>query len=198
LVRCCAVLIMMVSQICWQLTLFALLPIPVMAIMIKCNGDALHERFNLAQAAFSSLNDRSKKSLTSIRMIKAFGLEDRQSALFAEDAEDTGKKNMRVARIDARFDPTIYIAIGTANLLAIGGGSWVGGQGRLTVGQLTRFLEDFGLIVWAGEGLGWMVNNVESGFAASRPVSVRLGVAAGVDEVREPPPAGGVGPQVNI
>ena len=38
-------------------------------------------------------------------MIKAFGLEDRQSALFAADAEDTGKKNMRVARIDARFDP---------------------------------------------------------------------------------------------
>ena len=98
----CAVLIMMSTQISWQLTLFALLPMPVMAIMIKRNGDALHERFKLAQAAFSSLNDRTQESLTSIRMIKAFGLEDRQSALFAADAEDTGKKNMRVARIDAR------------------------------------------------------------------------------------------------
>lgn len=58
-------------------------------------------------------------------MIKAFGLEDRQSAQFAADAADTGAKNMRVARIDARFDPTIYIAIGAANLLAIGGGSWM-------------------------------------------------------------------------
>ncbi|MCV4655656.1 ABC transporter transmembrane domain-containing protein, partial [Escherichia coli] len=89
------------TQISWQLTFFALLPMPVMAIMIKRNGDALHERFKLAQAAFSSLNDRTQESLTSIRMIKAFGLEDRQSALFAADAEDTGKKNMRVARIDA-------------------------------------------------------------------------------------------------
>jgi ATP-binding cassette subfamily B multidrug efflux pump len=62
-------------------------------------------------------------------MIKAFGLEDRQSALFAADAADTGAKNMRVARIDARFDPTIYIAIGMANLLAIGGGSWMVVQG---------------------------------------------------------------------
>lgn len=107
LVMGCAVLIMMSTQISWQLTLFSLLPMPVMAIMIKRNGDALHERFKLAQAAFSSLNDRTQESLTSIRMIKAFGLEDRQSALFAADAEDTGKKNMRVARIDARFDPTI-------------------------------------------------------------------------------------------
>ncbi len=67
-------------------------------------------------------------------MIKAFGLEDRQSAQFAADAADTGAKNMRVARIDARFDPTIYIAIGAANLLAIGGGSWMVIHGSLTTG----------------------------------------------------------------
>ncbi|EEC9601415.1 multidrug ABC transporter permease/ATP-binding protein [Escherichia coli] len=148
LVMGCAVLIMMSTQISWQLTLFALLPMPVMAIMIKRNGDALHERFKLAQAAFSSLNDRTQESLTSIRMIKAFGLEDRQSALFAADAEDTGKKNMRVARIDARFDPTIYIAIGMANLLAIGGGSWMVVQGSLTLGQLTSFMMYLGLMIW--------------------------------------------------
>ena len=126
LVMGCAVLIVMSTQISWQLTLLALLPMPLMALAIKRNGDALHERFRVAQAAFSSLNDRTQESLTSIRMIKAFGLEDRQSAQFAADAADTGAKNMRVARIDARFDPTIYIAIGAANLLAIGGGSWWG------------------------------------------------------------------------
>lgn len=48
-----------------------------------------------------------------------------------------GRKNMRVARIDARFDPAIYVAIGTANLLAIGGGSWMVLQGSMTLGQLT-------------------------------------------------------------
>ncbi|MEI5143957.1 ABC transporter transmembrane domain-containing protein, partial [Pseudomonas aeruginosa] len=62
LVMGCAVLIMMSTQISWQLTLFSLLPMPVMAIMIKRNGDALHERFKLAQAAFSSLNDRTQES----------------------------------------------------------------------------------------------------------------------------------------
>ncbi|SUG49081.1 ABC transporter ATP-binding membrane protein [Salmonella enterica subsp. arizonae] len=127
LVMGCAVLIVMSTQISWQLTLLALLPMPIMALMIKRYGDRLHDYFKGAQAAFSSLNDRTQESLTSIRMIKAFGLEDRQSSLFAADAEDTGKKNMRVARIDARFDPTIYIAIGMANLLAISGGSWDGG-----------------------------------------------------------------------
>lgn len=54
LVMGCAVLIMMSTQISWQLTLFALLPMPVMAIMIKRNGDALHERFAGTGGVFQS------------------------------------------------------------------------------------------------------------------------------------------------
>jgi ATP-binding cassette subfamily B multidrug efflux pump len=190
LVMGCAVLIVMSTQISWQLTLFALLPMPVMALMIKRYGDRLHDRFRLAQAAFSSLNDRTQESLTSIRMIKAFGLEDRQSALFAADAEDTGKKNMRVARIDARFDPTIYIAIGTANLLAIGGGSWMVVQGSLTLGQLTSFMMYLGLMIWPMLALAWMFNIVERGSAAYGRIRAMLAEAPVVNDGSELVPEG--------
>ena len=198
LVMGCAVLIMMSTQISWQLTLFSLLPMPVMAIMIKRNGDALHERFKLAQAAFSSLNDRTQESLTSIRMIKAFGLEDRQSALFAADAEDTGKKNMRVARIDARFDPTIYIAIGMANLLAIGGGSWMVVQGSLTLGQLTSFIMYLGLMIWPMLALAWMFNIVERGSAAYSRIRTMLAEAPVVIDGSDKVPEGRGELDVNI
>lgn len=190
LVMGCAVLIVMSTQISWQLTLLALLPMPVMALVIKRNGDALHERFRVAQAAFSSLNDRTQESLTSIRMIKAFGLEDRQSAQFAADAEDTGKKNMRVARIDARFDPTIYIAIGTANLLAIGGGSWMVLQGSMTLGQLTSFVMYLGLMIWPMLALAWMFNIVERGSAAYSRIRTMLEEAPAVKDGSEAVPEG--------
>lgn len=190
LVMGCAVLIVMSTQISWQLTLIALLPMPLMALMIKRYGDKLHDRFRLAQAAFSSLNDRTQESLTSIRMIKAFGLEDRQSALFAADADDTGKKNMRVARIDARFDPTIYIAIGMANLLAIGGGSWMVVQGTLTLGQLTSFMMYLGLMIWPMLALAWMFNIVERGSAAYSRIRAMLSEAPVVNDGTEPVPDG--------
>ena len=186
----CAVLIVMSTQISWQLTLLALLPMPVMALVIKRNGDALHERFRVAQAAFSSLNDRTQESLTSIRMIKAFGLEDRQSAQFAADAADTGRKNMRVARIDARFDPTIYIAIGTANLLAIGGGSWMVLQGSMTLGQLTSFVMYLGLMIWPMLALAWMFNIVERGSAAYSRIRTMLEEAPAVKDGSEAAPEG--------
>ena len=190
LVMGCAVLIVMSTQISWQLTLLALLPMPFMALAIKRNGDALHERFRVAQAAFSSLNDRTQESLTSIRMIKAFGLEDRQSAQFAADAADTGAKNMRVARIDARFDPTIYIAIGAANLLAIGGGSWLVLQGELTLGQLTSFVMYLGLMIWPMLALAWMFNIVERGSAAYGRIRSMLEEAPVVNDGSETVPEG--------
>jgi len=190
LVMGCAVLIVMSTQISWQLTLLALLPMPIMALAIKRYGDQLHQRFKLAQAAFSSLNDRTQESLTSIRMIKAFGLEDRQSALFAADAADTGAKNLRVARIDARFDPTIYIAIGTANLLAIGGGSWMVINGSLTLGQLTSFAMYLGLMIWPILALAWMFNIVERGSAAYSRIRDMLAEAPVVNDGSEPVPTG--------
>ncbi|MDX6018941.1 SmdA family multidrug ABC transporter permease/ATP-binding protein [Scandinavium sp. V105_16] len=182
LVMGCAVLIVMSTQISWELTLLALVPMPIMAIVIKRNGDTLHERFKLAQAAFSGLNDRTQESLTSIRMIKAFGLEDRQSAQFAAEAADTGAKNMRVARVDARFDPTIYIAIGMANLLAIGGGSWMVVHGSLTLGQLTSFMMYLGLMIWPMLALAWMFNIVERGSAAYSRIRAMLAEAPVVND----------------
>ncbi len=198
LVMGCAVLIVMSTQISWELTLLALLPMPVMALVIKRYGDQLHQRFKLAQAAFSTLNDRTQESLTSIRMIKAFGLEDRQSALFASEAQDAGAKNMRVARVDARFDPTIYIAIGTANLLAIGGGSWMVMQGTLTLGQLTSFVMYLGLMIWPMLALAWMFNIVERGSAAYSRIRSMLEEAPSVTDGEKEVPSGRGTVQANI
>lgn len=166
LVMGCAVLIMMSVEISWQLTLLALNPMPIMALVIKRYGDQLHQRFKHAQGAFSSLNNHAQESLTSIRMIKAFGLEDHQSNQFEQVATEAGRRNMHVAKVDARFDPTIFMAIGMANLLAIAGGSWMVLNDTLTLGELTSFVMYLGLMIWPMLALAWMFNIVERGSAA--------------------------------
>nr|WP_275668074.1 SmdA family multidrug ABC transporter permease/ATP-binding protein [Providencia rettgeri] len=166
LVMGCAVLIMMSVEISWQLTLLALIPMPIMALIIKRYGDQLHQRFKHAQGAFSSLNNHAQESLTSIRMIKAFGLEDHQSNQFEQVATEAGRRNMHVAKVDARFDPTIFMAIGMANLLAIAGGSWMVLNDTLTLGELTSFVMYLGLMIWPMLALAWMFNIVERGSAA--------------------------------
>ncbi|MBD2796109.1 SmdA family multidrug ABC transporter permease/ATP-binding protein [Xenorhabdus sp. 18] len=166
LVMGCAVLIVMSVEISWQLTLLSLLPMPIMALAIKHYGNQLHHRFKSAQGAFSTLNNHAQESLTSIRMIKAFGLEKLQSNQFEEVAIDAGRKNMHVARVDARFDPTIFITVAVANLLAVGGGSWMVVHGTMTLGELTSFVMYLGLMIWPMLALAWMFNIVERGSAA--------------------------------
>ncbi|WP_340613451.1 SmdA family multidrug ABC transporter permease/ATP-binding protein [Xenorhabdus thailandensis] len=166
LVMGCSVLIVMSVEISWQLTLLSLAPMPIMALAIKHYGNQLHHRFKSAQGAFSVLNNHAQESLTSIRMIKAFGLEKLQSNQFEEVAIEAGRKNMHVARVDARFDPTIFIAITVANLLAVGGGSWMVVNGSMTLGELTSFVMYLGLMIWPMLALAWMFNIVERGSAA--------------------------------
>ncbi|TCV94414.1 SmdA family multidrug ABC transporter permease/ATP-binding protein [Biostraticola tofi] len=188
----CSVLLVMSLQISWELTLLSLLPMPVMALVVKRNGDALHERFKTAQAAFSTLNNQTQENLSSIRMIKSFGLEDYQSGRFARVAVDAGDKNMLVARVDARFDPTIYLAIGTSNLLAIGGGSWMVTHDALTLGQLTSFIMYLGLMIWPMLALAWMFNIVERGSAAYSRIRQTLDTPADVvDGTLDLPPGRG-------
>lgn len=189
LVMGCVVLLVMSLQISWQLTLLSLVPMPIMALFIHRYGNQLHDRFKLAQAAFSSLNDQTQESLTSIRMIKAFGLESHQSEQFSAIARDTGTKNLRVARVDARFDPTIYIAIGLANLLAIGGGSWMVWHQQLTLGQLTSFVMYLGLMIWPMLALAWMFNIVERGSAAWSRIGALLAEAPAVQDGEQELPA---------
>lgn len=181
----CAVLIMMSIDISWQLTLLALVPMPIMALVIKRYGDQLHYRFKHAQGAFSLLNNQAQESLTSIRMIKAFGLEDNQSNQFEQVATETGRRNMHVAEIDARFDPTIFIAIGMANLLAIGGGSWMVLHDTLTLGELTSFIMYLGLMIWPMLALAWMFNIVERGSAAYSRIRSLLDETPSVNEGQE-------------
>lgn len=169
-----AVLVMMSIQLSWQLTLISLLPMPLMAILIKRYGDKLHHRFKSAQALFSSLNNQAQESLSSIRMIKSFGLEQQHASRFESVAKETGRQNMRVAKVDALFDPTIFMAIGFANLLAVAGGSYFVLNGTMTLGELTSFVMYLGQMIWPMLALAWMFNIVERGSAAYSRINALL------------------------
>lgn len=185
-----AVLFVMSTQISWELTLLSLIPMPIMAMVIKHQGAQLHSRFKSAQAAFSMLNDQAQESLTSIRMIKSFGLENHQSKRFADVAAEAGARNMHVAKVDARFNPTIFIAIGCANLLAIGGGGVMVIHGHLTLGQLTSFVMYLGLMIWPMLALAWMFNIVERGSAAYSRIRSMLSEPSTVQDGERPLPQG--------
>lgn len=161
-----AVLIIMVTQVSWKLTVMALLPMPFLAVIIFFIVRILHQRFRVAQEAFSSMSDMTQESLNGVRMLRAFGLENQEQQRFEDVVDDTGAKNIAVARVDARFDPAIQLTIGLSFLLSVAAGAYLVDKGEITLGDLTAFTMYLGLMIWPMLAFEFLFNILERGSAA--------------------------------
>ncbi|EPW8047443.1 ABC transporter transmembrane domain-containing protein [Vibrio sp. 1291-1] len=161
-----AVLVIMVTQVSWKLTVMALLPMPFLAIIIFFIVRILHQRFRVAQEAFSTMSDITQESLNGVRMLRAFGLENQEQQRFEEVVDDTGEKNIAVARVDARFDPAIQLTIGLSFLLSVAAGAYLVDKGEITLGDLTAFTMYLGLMIWPMLAFAFLFNILERGSAA--------------------------------
>lgn len=166
----------MVATISWQLTLIALIPMPVMAFATSYYGKLMHVRFHKAQAAFADITEKTQESIAGVRVIKAFGQEDVETESFASLSADVVQKNVAVARIDALFDPTISMVVGVSYLLSVGFGGLYVTRGTITLGELTTFVLYLGQLIWPMLAFGWLFNIVERGRASNDRVRTLLAV----------------------
>ncbi len=150
----------------WRLTIVALIPMPIMALLTNYYGGKLFKSFHDAQEAFSDMNDRTQESINGIKVIKSFGQEEEDIAAFVEQSGDVLAKNYRVAKIDGLFDPTISFISGICFMLSLGYGGYLVVSGDLSVGQLVTFTTYLGLLVWPMLAFGFLFNVVERGHAS--------------------------------
>ncbi|PGM57457.1 ABC transporter transmembrane domain-containing protein [Bacillus sp. AFS053548] len=161
-----SVLIMMAVSISWKLTLISLLPLPVMAILTQYYGKLLHQRFHLAQESFSELNNKVQESMSGLKVIRSLGQTKEDVTTFKNQADLVVKYNMRVARIDALFDPTIMLVVSICYIIAVVYGSRLVIADDITVGQLITFVTYLGILIWPMLAIGWLFNIVERGRAS--------------------------------
>ncbi|MDE5050875.1 ABC transporter transmembrane domain-containing protein [Niallia taxi] len=160
------ILITMCLLVSWKLTLAAILPLPIMAIIMKIYGDRIHKRFTEAQDAFGDLNDSVLQSIGGVRVIRAYVLEKDDEKEFHQMTEDVYNKNIQVAKIDSLFEPTIRILVGLSYIIGLGYGSYLVFQQQITIGQLVSFNVYLGMIVWPMFAIGELMNVMQRGNAS--------------------------------
>ncbi len=170
------VIITMVTTISWKLTVVALLPLPIMVALTTRYGKLLHSRFGVAQAAFSELNDKVQESVSGVRVLKSTGEVGRDVDSFETLSDEVMAKNVRVAKIDALYDPTIFGIVGLSYILSIGYGAYLIEQGELTIGQIVSFTAYLSLLTWPMLAFGWLFNIVERGRASYDRIERMLAV----------------------
>nr|WP_276559691.1 ABC transporter transmembrane domain-containing protein [Aeromonas salmonicida] len=180
------VLSIMCSQYSWQLTLLSLLPLPVMAFFMNRFGTQIYKEFKAAQGAFSRLNNKTQEALSGVRVIKSYAVESLEDKGFAELTRQAGACNMAVARIDAKFDPVIYLCIGCSYFLAVAGGSVLVVRDELTLGELTSFTMYLGQLIWPMFAIAWLFNIIERGSAAYSRIESMLAERSDIEDPTEP------------
>ncbi|MDM5064875.1 ABC transporter transmembrane domain-containing protein [Aeromonas salmonicida] len=179
------VLSIMCSQYSWQLTLLSLLPLPVMAFFMNRFGTQIYKEFKAAQGAFSRLNNKTQEALSGVRVLKSYAVESLEDKGFAELTRQAGACNMAVARIDAKFDPVIYLCIGCSYFLAVAGGSVLVVRDELTLGELTSFTMYLGQLIWPMFAIAWLFNIIERGSAAYSRIESMLAERSDIEEPTE-------------
>ncbi len=180
------VLSIMCSQYSWQLTLLSLLPLPVMAFFMNRFGTQIYKEFKAAQGAFSRLNNKTQEALSGVRVLKSYAVESLEDKGFAELTRQAGACNMAVARIDAKFDPVIYLCIGCSYFLAVAGGSVLVVRDELTLGELTSFTMYLGQLIWPMFAIAWLFNIIERGSAAYSRIESMLAERSDIEDPMEP------------
>lgn len=185
----------MAITINWKLTLIALLPLPLMAILTSYYGKLLHQRFRYAQEAFSNLNDKSQESISGVKVIKTFGQEKEDTEDFVQLSQEVVDKNIRVAKVDALFDPTISLVVGMCFFLSIVFGTRYILADEMTIGDLFAFTSYLGLLVWPMLAFGWLFNIVERGRASYDRINNLMDEKIEIDDI---PDAVNVKPEGDI
>ena len=161
-----AILAAMAITISWKLTLAAILPLPIMAWAVKKGGERIHEHFTVAQDAFGELNDKVLESVAGVRVIRAYVQERADEKRFRDMTEDVYEKNMKVAKVDAMFDPVITFVIGISYLISLGYGANLVFVQAISIGQLVTFNVYLSMLIWPMIAIGELINIMQRGNAS--------------------------------
>lgn len=180
------IIAMMGFTISWKLTFAALIPLPIMAVIMNKYGAAIHKRFTVAQQAFGNMNNEVLESIRGVRVIRAYVQEEQDVKRFEKMTEDVYGKNMEVAKIDALFEPTMKILVGLSYTIGIGYGAFLVFDNVITLGDLVSFNVYLGMLIWPMFAVGELINVLQRGNASLDRVNETLSYEPDVKDKENP------------
>lgn len=182
-----------------SLTLWVLLPVPVVALAVRYFGETIHRLSEQIQAALGTLSTRAQENLTGIRVIRAYAQEKPEIEAFDVANRDYVNRNIKLIATWSLFFPFLTALIGITFVILLGKGGRDVIDHRFTVGTMWAFYWFLGQLVFPMIALGWVTNIFQRGAASMGRLNyilhakARIGdFASGISESRNGDGAGAV------
>ncbi len=154
----------------WELTLYVLSPLPILALTIYLVNTIINKKSERIQALLSDLTTNAQESYSGIRVIKSFVQEKAMYHFFDKNSEEYKKSAIGLARVEAIYFPSMALLIGLSTLLTImiGGIYAIRSEGGITVGTIAEFVMYINLLTFPVSAIGWTASMIQRAAASQK------------------------------
>jgi ATP-binding cassette subfamily B protein len=153
------------------LTLYSLLPLPILSVSIYFVSNIINKRSTEIQESLSGLSTYVQEAFSGIRVIKAFVREEEVAKNFETESVEYRDRSLKLAFVQALFMPLIMALIGLSVILTI----WVGSiqvfNGEVSTGNIAEFIIYVNMLTWPVTALGWITSIIQRAAASQRRIN---------------------------
>lgn len=152
-----------------RLTLYTLLPLPLLSYIIFKLSSEINKRSTVFQQYLSKISSFTQEIFSGIRVIKAYSLEDQQQNNLVELADESKTKSLNLAKVQSLFNPLMLALIGVSNLVVIyfGGLMYINGTIK-SIGTIAEFILYVNMLTWPVASLGWVSSMIQEAEASQK------------------------------
>jgi ATP-binding cassette subfamily B protein len=160
-----------------KLTLYSLLPLPILAYSIFKISSEINKRSTAYQQNLSKLSTFTQEMFSGIRVIKAYAIENKKQEDFVDLSKESKTKNLDLARVQSLFGPLMILLIGISNLVVIYAGGMMYINGTIPdIGVIAQFILYINMLTWPVASLGWVSSMVQEAEASQKRINEFLKV----------------------
>ena len=167
----CVLVIYSMVQVNPTLTMYALIPLPILSFSIYYVTSIINKQSEAIQAQLSTLNSSAQEVYSGIRTVKSYVQEKRMGEYFGREAEAYKKKSLKLAKVEAFFRPLMLILIGTSTIITIYVGGILVMNGQISAGNIAEFVIYINMLAWPVTSIGWVASIIQRAAASQKRIN---------------------------
>lgn len=170
-----------------ELTLYVLLPLPILSVSIYYVNNIINKRSEEIQQQLSFLTTIAQEVYSGIQVIKSYVQEKTYLGFFSRQSDDYKDRSLALARVEALFFPLMLLLIGLSTIITI----YVGGiqviQGKITAGNIAEFVIYVNMLTWPVTSIGWVASIVQRAAASQKRINEFLDTEPAIQSASHKP-----------
>lgn len=166
-----AIVIYSMFSVSTTLSLYTLIPLPILSISIYIVSSIINKKSTLIQRQLSVINTHAQEVFSGIRVIKAYVKENQFGNYFDEECQEYKSKSLELARVNAMFFPLMILLISVSTVLTLYLGGKQVAAGLITPGNIAEFIIYVNMLTWPITALGWIASLIQQAAASQERIN---------------------------